>query len=384
MLSRVICLLLLPQLACSFVALRAPSRSARRAGVPQSRGDFDPFSAPRGPPLDKGQQPLRPPPTPASPADIAADGETAIGARVIGAGIGGLAGNKLYAGVERIGLLTCSPFNLDGCATTRPPDRPAVPKPSGGGTESMDNFPFADILRNPTSILPKEWNLTGRKYLEDAKPPPVAVEAPSAAVQPPQLDTTPTPPAAIEAPQIALPQPVPAPDAPSRPSLEELQQLREELARLKQTLSSTGEPMAPGTARASAPPAFVPPATAAEPDAALLQWLHEHGASHGEAIGMVAFGSDHAHASSLVEEYVGFAAVAEGDGGPGGLIATLFSAALGAFVFEYLATNKNAPIPDPLLGGIWGTLHAAVRFPSKIVGGGVSKVIGAAKGAMPF
>ena len=65
--------------------------------------------------------------------------------------------------------------------------------------------------------------------------------------------------------------------------------------------------------------------------------------------------------------------------GPAPLLATLVCAVLGAIAFETLATNKVPPIPDPLLGGVWGSLHALVRGPSKATGLAATSAFAAVK-----
>lgn len=79
-------------------------------------------------------------------------------------------------------------------------------------------------------------------------------------------------------------------------------------------------------------------------------------------------------------DLIGFSAVADEGGGPGLLVATFVFAAFGAVAFETLATNEAAPIPDPLLGGVWKTLHSLVRGPSKFVGVAAAKAFDVAKG----
>eukprot|EP00322_Chrysochromulina_rotalis_P003987 CAMPEP_0115871302 /NCGR_PEP_ID=MMETSP0287-20121206/22793_1 /TAXON_ID=412157 /ORGANISM="Chrysochromulina rotalis, Strain UIO044" /LENGTH=120 /DNA_ID=CAMNT_0003326093 /DNA_START=18 /DNA_END=380 /DNA_ORIENTATION=+ len=115
----------------------------------------------------------------------------------------------------------------------------------------------------------------------------------------------------------------------------------------------------------SVPPLGVPAASATEPDAMLL---------------------DHHYAvfTSNLFDSASFNAVADGGGAAGSLLATLIGAAIGAFLLEYIATNEAAPIPDPLLGGIWGTLHSATRTPSKLVGGIANTAMKAAVSASPF
>ena len=86
-----------------------------------------------------------------------------------------------------------------------------------------------------------------------------------------------------------------------------------------------------------------------------------------------------AAASSSSLDLVGFSAMAGSADGPAPLLATLVCAVLGAIAFETLATNKVPPIPDPLLGGVWGSLHALVRGPSKATGLAATSAFAAVK-----
>ena len=250
-----------------------------------------------------------PPIAPTKELDLeAADPDTVVGARILGASLGGIAGNNIYYGLQNVGLLSCSPFNLEGCSA-RPSPRPsaaAAPlNDEAMNDEAMDAFPFSDVLRNPTSILPKEWKLEGRRYLESA----------------PAL-----------APTSSPPQDVPA------AALDELQQLRdqlrEELSRLQQTSFVS-------------PPIGVPAASASEPPTTLIDT------------------SSFLHVSD-------------------GLFTALVFAALGALILEYVAVNRAPPIPDPLLGGVWGTLHFLAKQASKSTGLVARKAAEAVKGALPF
>ena len=253
-----------------------------------------------------------PPIAPTKELDLeAADPDTVVGARILGASLGGIAGNNIYYGLQNVGLLSCSPFNLEGCSA-RPSPRPSAAA-ALKNDEAMDAFPFADVLRNPTSILPKEWRLEGRRYMESAPAP---------------------------APTSMPPQDAPA-AAPS--SLDELQQLRdqlrEELSRLQQTSFVS-------------PHIGVPAASAAEPPATLTSSFFHASASGVDTID--------------------------------GLFAALVFAALGALILEYVAVNRAPPIPDPLLGGIWGTLHFLAKQPSKLTGLVARKAAEAVKGTLPF
>ena len=80
-------------------------------------------------------------------------------------------------------------------------------------------------------------------------------------------------------------------------------------------------------------------------------------------------------------DLVGFSVVADG-GGAVPLLATLLFAVFGAIAFEVLATNKVPPIPDPFLGGVWSSLHALVRGPSKATGIAATSVFEAIKSAV--
>ena len=81
----------------------------------------------------------------------------------------------------------------------------------------------------------------------------------------------------------------------------------------------------------------------------------------------------------------GFSAIA--DGGPldagGAVLGTLIFAAIGAFGLEYVATNQTPPIPDPLLSGLWSSVHGAARFVSKYAGKAVGAAVGAVRPLLP-
>ena len=364
-------LLSVPSLTCFTATSHGSS-----VGIGQHRvmirmqADFDPFTSPRGPPLDKppgvGGPSPQPPQTPQPPADAPEKDEVVLGARILGAGVGGFTGNKFLGGIQSSGLATCSPFNLDGCNRVTPEPPSYVPSSGASAMDEMDN-PLANILRNPTSILPSSWKLEGRSYLEDAASPAPATTAPTPAPTPavpevpamPTLPTTPVP----SSPESLAPE-------------EQVAILREQIMRLQQQQSIT---------TSQAPPLGVPPASAAEyQDAAQLQ-LHgfappptvayEFGA-HDVAVYAAAPQADH----SLVETSAGFAAVADLGDVAGSAIGTLVFAALGALTFEYIATNKAAPIPDPMLSGFWSSIHGAVRFASLATGKAAKTV----KGVLPF
>ena len=254
-----------------------------------------------------------PPIAPTKELDFeAADPDTVVGARILGASLGGIAGNNIYYGLQNVGLLSCSPFNLEGCSA-RPSPRPSAAAPLMND-EAMDAFPFADVLRHPTSLLPKEWKLEGRRYLESAP-------APAPTSSPPQ-----------DAPEAALNE------------LQQLRdQLREELSRLQQTSFVS-------------PPIGVPAASAAEPPTTLVD----------------------------TSSFLHVSASASGGDTFAGLFSALVFAALGALILEYVAVNRAPPIPDPLLGGVWGTLHFLAKQPSKLTGLVARKAAEAVKGALPF
>jgi len=65
---------------------------------------------------------------------------------------------------------------------------------------------------------------------------------------------------------------------------------------------------------------------------------------------------------------VGFAAIADEDsrsGGSGGLLFTAIFAGICVTCFEYIAVNRDPPIPDPLFSGFYLTIHSVVRTASK-------------------
>ena len=350
------CGLLLPA-ARAFTAIGSRRQSCAARGTILRAAEFDPFSAPRGPRErgpgppqesadlfgDRPNEPARAPQGDGPPED---DEEQGIvrGARILGAGVGGFSGNSLWSGFTRTGLAKCSPFDLASCATS---DSTAATRaalaPTATNTDDMD-FPFANILRNPTSILPQEWNLPGRKYLDD-----LPDEEASQAVAPV--------PAPVQAP-ISVPAPVQAPSpgldraaadfakgALESPD-EQLARLREELSRLQETFSSSVAPLG------------VAPASASEPGPLVL----EH--------------SSHSFEYSLLESGAGFAAVADGEAlASGGLLATVLCGALGALVFEYVATNREPPVPDPLFSGFYSSIHSTVRTASRYTNVAATKVL---------
>ena len=212
---------------------RLPSHGRRRAVIRANAED----PPPAPPPFD-------------APADTADDSDAVVlGSRILGACVGGYAGNSLFSSLQRIGLDACTPFNKGGCA---------------------------NLLR---------------------------------------------------------------------------QQQEQRLAAQQQL-----------TALLTVPPASAAP---------------EPGGLYDASTQLDPSVATSAATSSL--DLIGFSALAEG-GGPGLLFATFVFAAFGAVAFETLATNEAAPIPDPLLGGVWGTLHSLVRGPSKFVGVAAAKAFDVVKG----
>ena len=349
-------------------------RQHQRARIPvalKSASDFDPFDRPRGPPPDdragmqqQQQQQQQTGPVPTQERVPEEDSELVLGARVLGGGLGGISANKLFNGITSA-FGDCSPFNLDAC-----PERSFSSTLSSSSTSvssGSDAFTgvVADILRNPTSILPKDWKLEGRKYLDDLPVSSTPTDVPSPPVVPQDEALPPQVPAPIqlEPPPAAVP--APAPQA----SEEQLKALEGELLRLKQQIAEKQSVLSTSHA-----PVGVPPASAAETPLS-------SGALHSlnEAAMMDHWNSVVTSGHGLHD--AGFMAIADSaGGGPGGVLATLMGVALGAVACEYVATNKEPPIPDPLLGGIWGTLHSVVRTASKITGQAASAV----KGALPF
>jgi hypothetical protein len=346
----------------------------------RAQADFDPFSSPRGPPLEQPPPSGMPGPPPGAGPPPEQDPEQAdvvLGARFVGGAFGGFTGNRLVDGLQTTGLATCSPFNLEGCARQAPTPQAYVP--SDASNEYTG--PIADLLRNPTSILPKSWKLEGRSFLSDEASPPMP-PAPTLLTEPapaPAPLAEPAPAAIVPTPPDPLPEAMPsaaaaggvpstAPAAPAdySQSLEGLSQeeIRERIARVMEDLQRVKEgSMSSDAFTTSQAPIGVPPASAAELDGTLT-WLDHAGSSH-----------------SLLESSAGFAAVADSGSDLGvSVLATLGFTAVGALGFEYIATNKAAPIPDPLLSGLWGGLHGAVRFVSL----GAGKVLRTAKSALPF
>lgn len=394
-------------LATAPAALHAFAPSARPVIVARSQplqiralksASDDPFNTPRGPP--PGEQ--MPRPAGGIPQDALSGGGTSaeedpeliLGARVFGGIVGGVSSNVLYSGISSA-FGDCSPFNLAACsdrsfssAMSAPSSSPAPS--SAGGSDAYDGL-LADILRNPTSILPKDWNLPGRKYLDDLTPSAPAPE-PSAAPQAPlptpqpampevpvpslSVPAVPVQPPPLELPAAATPTTIPT-LPPAAPSAEQLKQLQEELVQLQQEIAEKQSAILP-TSYEHAPTTtmgIVPPASAAEVSDALAPSLHP-------ADWTAAAAAAASHSSSLLVHDAGFMAIAEKAGGidPGGIIATGLGIVLGAVTMEFVATNKEAPIPDPLLGGLWSSLHAVARFGSSITG----KAASAVKGALPL
>ena len=393
-------------------------QSHRRATV-RAGADFDPFSSPRGPPLDT---PAVPPPKrtspggggpPSSPPDPDAEDVT-LGARILGAGFGGITGNGLVSGVKSTGLSQCSPFNLEGCAsltTAAPPSGQGATAPVGL-TDGYQGA-IADILRNPTSILPKEWQLEGRKYLDDvlddvqpSATPPAAPQLPSPTPPLPMLPPPaplPTPPPLLSTPAPPI-SPLPTVTAPAPESAtadgpgldgqsveEQIARIQEEILRLQGKLPSGGAP----TTSSASPPFGVPPAHAAEVPGtwelpatdfdgglALAGALDPSGLGEATAATLPPDGVS----AALADPLVATAALLADNGLVdslvdlgGSALLTLVFAAVGALTFEFIATNKQAPIPDPLLSGVWSGLHGAVRLPSRLLGGAIRSLFGLAR-----
>ena len=370
------CIALLPLTADAFAAVgtRHPTPTITRATIVAQDDKFDPFTAPRGPPLKKEELP--PPAAAAATASTEErDPTTVLGARVLGAGVGGLAGNKLWTGLLKVGLTTCSPFDLEGCndaALNRAaaPTQAAAPKPTG--VDDM-NFPFADVLRNPTSILPQEWtNLPGRKYLsdvdmeEDLKALP-QLDVPQISL--PQLQvpgfSSSTPSAPPEAPVAVptTPPPLPTPTLPppttttATPDAEELARLKERLAQLQGQMTSSAENVL-----------GVPPASASDaplPGADALQVFDPH----------------HTHALVSLPTTL----IADGGGDAiSTLLVTVLFAGIGALGFEYMATNKASPVPDPMFSGVYLTLQGVVASASKATGQAAEVVVKQVKDKLPI
>jgi hypothetical protein len=376
-----LCIAVLPLLAHAYVLTggRAQAHGRLRAHV-RADADYDPFSSPRGPPPDQ----MMPRPDGAPPARRAApedpeEGEIRVGARVVGSVLGGISGNRLYTGI-RGALGDCSPFNLQACeertsSVARPPSGASVT--ASTGSDAFAGNPIAEILRNPTSILPSDWKLEGRRYIDETVPqpvPPLPLPPPPMA-WPPAAPLAAPPPIAPVAPPMPLPPPPPLDLAqPSEPSLEELRQQYETMQKQLQLQLEQLRSQAP---------IGVPPAAAAEP----LPAMHaDTTATAHAAVHSLGDAPIHAAHAPSVLDVAAFGALADGGGGGGveALIATVASAAVGAIFVEALATNKDAPLPDPLLGGVWGSLHAGARFTSKYVGGAAVRLGGVLKGVLPF
>ena len=215
-------------------------------------------------------------------------------------------------------------------------------------TTTWDN-PIANILRNPTSILPKDWQLEGRKYLDESSTPP----SPTPVPQTPPLEPAPPVSAPVAPVPAAPPTDLPVP-LDGMTQEEKIRRIREQIESLQGTLKSDAFSISSG------PPMGVPPAAATEPEALLLH------APPPTVLDQMPLADSYTSALDTSS----FAFVADGglaDVGSG-LLATTVFAALGALAFEYIATNKQAPIPDPLLSGLWSSLHAAIRAASKATG----------------
>lgn len=398
-------LLLLLHACCGFTSLGQPAVVVRRCSAPpRMLKEFDPFSAQRGPPPDRGGEAPEvqeerslfgregvPSPEPEMPEETVEpvtpdDLDAANGARILGAFVGGLTGNNLWSGLSRTGLITCSPFNLEGCAAATSRQQPLVPPPAVS-RDVGDDFPFAAILRNPTSILPQEWKLEGRRYLEDTEPSATSLQPP------------PPPPPQQLPEEVSLPFAAKQSGAPSselslpeavQPT-DELARLQEEIARLQGQLqltsSSTDAPMARAEISFSAPfsvlPASASEASTSLPDLALNTPIRSAGSAALDSANLVpnalASGDDDVwllQASTSVSAFS--STLAESGGSPfdlPALLVTLLSAAIGAVTFEYIALNEEPPVPDPLFSGLYSTLHGAVRTVSKLTGAVAKQLI---------
>ena len=75
------------------------------------------------------------------------------------------------------------------------------------------------------------------------------------------------------------------------------------------------------------------------------------------------------------------------DGG-GDAISTLFVtvlfAGIGALGFEYMATNKASPVPDPMFSGVYLTLQGVVASASKATGQAAEVVVKQVKDKLPI
>ena len=311
--------LTVPFTAVTLLSQRPAASPRVRLSPVRAQASFDPFAAPRGPSPDQPSAGRPGPPPIPPPEQDPEELDVRLGARLLGAGLGGLGGNSLMAGLKTTGLATCTPFSLDGCTKQAPTQLSYVPSDAS----SEFSGPIADFLRKPTSILPQSWKLEGRSYLTNDSASPPMPAAPSPLPEPAPLP-------------LPLPEPAPT-TAVAQDGLDAFM--------------------------TSSAPFGVPPAGAAEPGGAMALLDHA-GPSHG-----------------LLESSAGFAAVADGGGDVvSSVLSTVAFAAIGALAFEYIATNKQAPVPDPLLSGFWGAVHGAVRFVSL----GAGKVLRVAKGALPF
>ena len=122
--------------------------------------------------------------------------------------------------------------------------------------------------------------------------------------------------------------------------------------------------------------AVVPPAGAAEP--ALP-------ATDAVAGGLAV--ADGVPTGLATDASVWFAAVADAADDPlvgGGLLATVLFAGIGALLFEYIATNREPPVPDPLMSGLYGSLHGPVRAASKATDVAAMAVYKVVREKLPF
>ena len=300
-------LLLLPQLAHGYRTLANPSSFTARAAVRASEG---PPEKVQPPPLyyedASASEDTSRPPTEDEDAPVV------LGARILGAGFGGVTGNALFSSLDNIGFTACTPFNKDGCQAL---------------IQEQQLQQATQQAAQPQGIPPAAGAEQLQQLQQAAQQAAQQTPPASAAEQLQQLQQL-----QQQLKQLQLQQ-----------QLEQLQQLQKQMASL----------------------VTVPPASASTVpfDAAIAV-----DSSRLDLVG-----------SSL--DFVGFSAVADG-GGSAPLLATVLCAVFGAIAFEVIATNKVPPIPDPFLGGVWSSLHALVRGPSKATGFAVTSAFAAIKGVV--
>ena len=128
--------------------------------------------------------------------------------------------------------------------------------------------------------------------------------------------------------------------------------------------------------------AAVPPAGAAEPPDAMMHLTSGHDlTSYNELLtgGGSVSSWEASNAAGMVADGW-FAAIADSaaTNPTASLFVTLVSAAFGAIAVEYMATNAEPPVPDPLFSGLYKTFHGAVRAASKATGAVAGVAVGAA------